>query len=47
MNHTLTLSQVEEVPITHLRTQVVINVLTDDVSFERFGIPGEVYHAMQ
>lgn len=42
-----TKKQKTKVPITHLKSKMVLNVLTDDVSFERMGIPGEIYHAMQ
>eukprot|EP00112_Aurelia_sp_Birch-Aquarium-sp1_P001106 Seg1114.5 transcript_id=Seg1114.5/GoldUCD/mRNA.D3Y31 product="Cleft lip and palate transmembrane protein 1-like protein" protein_id=Seg1114.5/GoldUCD/D3Y31 len=36
-----------QVPITHLQSKVVLNVLTDDISFDRMALPGEIYRALQ
>jgi len=35
------------VPITHMHSKIVLHVMTDDVSFDRMALPGEIYSIIQ
>eukprot|EP00794_Sanderia_malayensis_P019133 gene19133-21050_t len=42
-----TKKQTNKTPVTHIRTKMVVNVLLDDVSFNRYGIPSELYNLLR
>lgn len=39
--------QQSTVPVTHLQSKVVLNFMSEDISFDRAALPGEIYSAIQ
>ncbi|XP_065064159.1 lipid scramblase CLPTM1L-like [Rhopilema esculentum] len=42
-----TKTKTSQVPITHIKANIILHVLVSDVSFERMAIPAEIYRSLQ